>query len=352
MKLQCGKHTGLLGLISLLLFLLGNVSSFGQAVDLRKDIKSILEVYDTEFLSSFYLELNATMPTHFDMEHGRCSATVILTGNENGKYLRLDKNSLDPIKYDHANLYNSYDKQGNFVVNYEKGISIDLEAKDWRIRRDNESVAINSSDQIVSAPLMTSPRLEIFPTGHHDAANLFYRYILGLGRGYSQLIDEVTSASLDTQGITTVRASGSLFSPHGGTWILEIDTRADYLVRKATFTVAGGSAPTLIAQSSTYHEALIPLYEKGTVALSDYVINIELKNYTEIFDEQKARKVKARVTYEKQTATTDSQLAVAGAQTVTADAPAAEDLLPKGATIMNFSSIDSDGMPLMQKVAQ
>lgn len=323
---------------TLIIFLWGLVISlsprgcFGE--DIKSDLKEILAIYDTEFLSSFKLQLEATYPTSMKSTQGRSTAVVTYYGGIKGQYMMLEQVARDPIKYDPDGV-NNYDGQKNFLQRVGTQITVALEPSDWRIRHDGETIAVNTTN-ILAFSKDQVPILERYPVGHPDAANQYYRYLLGLGRGYSQLIDEITSYTVSGQGVITVKANGKLFSPYGGEWTLDIDTKADYLMQKATFIRQGQKSPTFTAKCSGNSGGDIPLHAAGTVSISKYVIDVKLLSYGGAPDEDFAQKAHNRIGYD--TPGTDA----------TAQA-AYMKLFPGGTTVMDFTSVDSDGMPRMLK---
>lgn len=295
------------------------------AISPAGDLKDILENYDHQFLSSFRLELDATLPTHMDTVHGHSQAIIIATSAPHGQHLDLVRSTIDPIQYLKTGSFIGAPSSGTMVLNYDKHLAISLEDQDWRIRRDPESIAVDASSKPTRPAKMIAPRLDIYPKGHQDAANLFYRYILPLGRGYAQLLDRVTDASTDPNGIITVQAEGTLFSPYRGTWNLEVDTRAAYLVRKATFTRQGAPNPGLICEASHLHEGAIPIYEEGSLRLStNYLIQVKLKQYSSTPTDALSLRAKVKDTISSET-------------------------LPESSTIMDFRSIDSDHIPRIMR---
>jgi len=243
-----------------------------------------------------------------------------------GKYMQMERTAIGKIKYDAKDPYNSYDNQGNYYLNYDKTITVSLEDADWRVRRDAQQLVINPVSLLVSVPRSLPARVEIFPAGHQDPANVYYRYVLPLGRGYSQLIDTITSVTLDEAGIATAKATGKLFSPYPGQWTLEIDTQNDFLVRKASFVRNGNTAPGWTCQSVGIYEAPIPLLAEGVASLAeDYMIKVNLRRYSSDCDGSFAAALRDKVRR--------------------------KELLPSGSLMLDFKSIDNDGMPFRSYIA-
>lgn len=302
-----------------------------SAGDPKTDMKDYLTLYDSLFLESFALEVKATMPTHLDGHHGVSQARLRLAGDASGKYLEVLREQIEPIKYNPSDPKGSYDKEKNFVFGYDKLVSVQLGESDWRVRHDAEVRVIAPNGQSAKAPQMAPARLEIYPVGHQDPASLFYRYILGLGRGYSQLIQEVTEVSVDERGLATVKAKGSFFSPHGGTWTLLVDTAADYLVRKASFVLDGTQEPTFTCESVKLHKEPFACLEEGTLTIADYAIKVSLKSF------------------EKPSTPAGAALADP-LKAETASRIKDEAQLPAGSDILDFRLVDGDRMPQIRKV--
>jgi hypothetical protein len=74
------------------------------------------------------------------------------------------------------------------------------------------------------APEMTLPILKAF---------------WGLGRMYTQHLDEITAVAKDESGLLHVTAGGHVDKGNLGTWQLIVDPAAAYLVRKASYVPAG-----------------------------------------------------------------------------------------------------------------
>jgi hypothetical protein len=68
-----------------------------------------------------------------------------------------------------------------------------------------------------------------------------FRAMWVCGRGYTSFLNQIISIENQSQGILRISANGFLFTKATGIWELVIDTNADYMVTKATFTPSAGS---------------------------------------------------------------------------------------------------------------
>lgn len=323
------SNASVLALVAGLLLAAGAFTLNAAAAPGANDLKEILENYDAQFMASLRLELDVVEPTHVETMHGKSRAAVLIASDAAGKRLDRTRTDVDPVKYVKTE-YNQPARDGKggdeFLLCYDRHVAMTQEKGMWRIRHDAESIGLGSDNRITRPTRMVAPNMDLLPGSSQDAANLFYRYILPLGRGYSQLIDKVTALSVNAAGIATVTASGSLFSPYSGVWNLEIDTKAGYLVRKAVFTQNGAKRQGLVCVASGLCAGALPLFTEGALTLGqDFQINVKLKSHSSALDEVRLAKAKLQ------------------------DA-ATSETLPAGATIMDFRSVDGDMMPRVERV--
>lgn len=281
-----------------------------------ENLQQILLAYDEEFLSSFRIHLKASIP-YGDPQPGHFIGDLELTGKTGERFLKLTPAEFGKFIYYHSEDPLSHDDTGNLFVSRDVGQYIALDVNKGIVRYDNEKVAVNSEGQVVSSVRQT-PRIEKYAANANDPGNLFFRYILPLGRGYSQLITHVDSVSTGPGGLMSVRGRGFLFSPDAGRWELEIDTERQYLVRKAVFTQDGGIEPVFVSESEGYYDSDVALGQKGTFGLRHYSISVSLIDYARAFDEALRTEVLGKV-----------------------------GLTPPEAWIMDFNLVDSDGVPLV-----
>jgi len=320
---RCNR--GLMRLGGLICSALFFASLFTRASAQDGAIKDVLEAYDHEFLLSYTLGLVASYPTSaFDMSQGVSTSTVTVTGDGARATLRMERIATEPVFYARNRRPRSYDEHGNYLLAYNERQIISLNETAWKVRTDVGRIAITQADTLASSPTMVPPRIEVYPPGHQDPANLFYRYLLPLGRGYAQLIDEITGVTISELGIASVEARGRLFSRYSGNWHLEIDTTKDYLVRRATFTQDGATTTTFLCESEDYRDADIPLFGRGCFLLTDYEVSVRLMFYS--------------------TESDNGLLARASGEVDDIE------MLPNMTTIMDFNAIDGDGMPLVTRI--
>jgi hypothetical protein len=171
---------------------------------------------------------------------------------------------------------------------------------------------------------LAPPHIAIYPAGHQDAANLYYRYLLPLGRGYAQLIDEITTAAVDNRGFAVVGGRGHLFSPQRGTWHLEIDLNSDCLVRQASFTLDGATSRTFVSTGEGLLKSDISLLQRGRFDLAGYPVSVAVMAYSRKCDREILSTALSRVNNVAE--------------------------LPNLTTIMDFHAVDGDGIPLVARV--
>lgn len=244
----------------------------------------MLEAYDQTFLAGCFLDLEATFPTTaFDRGQGLSTFHVQITSNGGEQAMVLQHVQAERNVYSTNHVTTHYDQGGNYVLAHHKQEFALLGSASWKMRTDMERRTIDPAGKVVNAEAR-KPILEIRPVGNPDAANLLYRYVLPLGRGFSQLLSSVTTVIVDEKSIAYVEARGTLFSANEGTWLLEIDTARDYLVRSAVFTVDGDSISSEVQpmEGGGVLGKDVPVYRQGSFALMpDYVISVSLKSYNQ-----------------------------------------------------------------------
>ena len=216
-----------------------------------QDLQQILSVYDYEFLSSFKIKIQASIP-RWPLGQGYYAAEVELTGNADEQFLKK--------------------------TTVEKGNSP---------REKNRYIALESIRAVVrDDPYDLLPFVNKYPASSGQALAYFFRYVLPLGRGYSQFISHVDSVTPAGPGLITVQAHGFGFSRRPGKWELQVDTAKQYLVTKAAFTRDGASKPTYVSESQGYYDSEVALTERGTFYPAPiYKISVSLVDYARAFDE-------------------------------------------------------------------
>lgn len=119
-----------------------------------------------------------------------------------------------------------------------------------------------------------------------------------MGRGFSDLLDQVVSTETMENGLLKVNATGSFFSPNPGEWEIQVDPQSDYLVREATFTRDGSEdKSTMICDpSGAVSKSDLPLWNRGTLNLtSNYDITVQLTAYSSQMDGDQLGQIKSAV---------------------------------------------------------
>ncbi len=317
-------------LLMFALLILGSMNwvaaqSTPQAGDVGTNLRELLQVYDESLVTDYHLKLQVRMPTQMVVEQGMSTSTVEMSGDAEQQTLKLVRNAIDPVLFEQDTKLGGYDQAGNFLLGYDAGMSISLTGEAWKVRCDQRVVSVDSHNAPARPVLDAAPRIDIYEANNHDAANLYYRYLLALGRGYGQLITQITSVEEVEGGILRVTANGSLFSRYGGEWILSVDTQHDYLVREASFRRAGEAVPGFTAHSQgTTQSGAVALAAFGDAAFSDYPINVRVLDYA-AGPNKELIKIVARQVND----TTD---------------------FPKGTQLMDFTRVNGDGIPRMTHV--
>src|SRR5207249_2671593 len=157
----------------------------------------------------------------------------------------------------------------------------------------------------------------------------------GLGRGYTQLLDQVNSAPQDEFGIAHVNATGTLFSRHQGVWTMDVDTKKDYLIDNAQFVQKGNTIPCFSYKSAGVHDSAIPIYAGGVVTLGkDYQINEQVLSYTPSL---------SQAAIGSAADTTDTVVV----RTVMDNVQ--KEKLSSGGLVMDFRQIDSNRLPGIER---
>jgi len=283
-------------------------------------MEDILQVYDSEFLSSYGLRLLYSAPTSVsDKAQGYSTATVAMVGDEQGQYLVSNRMALSPISFSPGMNPRAYRADGSYLLSTIKTRQILLSPEGCRVRNDGEVFVVSQGNSVL-ASFLGQPLVEAYPSGHQDPANLFYRHLLPLGRGYSQLIHNIEDVQVDDRGLATVRARGVLFSPDLGNWQLEVDLGRSCLVRRAVFEREGTEGPALVVNSEGYWESAVPLAMRGSLRFAgDYAVSVTLTDYPAEPDRAVKESVRNAVNVSPS----------------------------EGALIVDFGSMDGDGVPLV-----
>lgn len=276
-----------------------------------------LVLYDQEFLSSFSVKAEASIPYPMK-DRDSFKANLDLTGADSQQFLRRSTRDLGNPKY-LPQSKDVHDEEGNLLVQQEKESYIVLDQGKGTVRSDSQTVAVSPGGTVKPSSMM-QPCLNKYPVNNDDARNLFYRYLLPLGRGYSGLLSRVDRVIQSSGSAVTVEGVGFCFSPHPGKWVLTVDTRNQYLVTRATFTRDGANSPTLVCQSEGVLGKVIPLGQKGTLTLGGYVISVVATDYARAIDES-----------------------------VKADVLKKVNVAPPEVLLIDYGVIDSDRTPLVVK---
>ena len=233
-------------------------------------ILEALASYDHEFLSGYSLEISIeeTAGEH-SVYKGKTVSTAQISGNGSVQVLARETTAIEGKAQDPAS------EKGGTLSSLRfaplNAVHVCLEDGLCKIRRQNSDLEVAKDGQIQGIKGADGVAIDIVPDSVQSCGYQFYSYLLALGRGYSQLIDSVSSAKTDENGICSVVAEGHFFAPERkGIWNLEIDTANGFLVRKAKFFYAhkgpdwpGGTA----FESSGVSEGDVPLATAGSAVI-------------------------------------------------------------------------------------
>lgn len=118
------------------------------------------------------------------------------------------------------------------------------------------------------------------PPGPLNRLAAFDWLLMGLGRGFSDHLMEVTSITAGEAGLTQIEARGRLFDGEiVGTWTLVVETAAGYLVRAARFVEPDEEEPAFVASSAgTMSDGDLLMAARGRVRLTE--LNAEADSLT------------------------------------------------------------------------
>ncbi len=252
------------------------------AQDMQLPILEMLDAHDQAFFSACSVKLRATFPaTGFDPGQGLVSADITMTSDGTDKVILVERNDPASPLFKADRFDKDYDEAGNYRLTLAKRNFVLLGPDAWKRRVDFRTLEITPQNSVtrISAD---SPLIEVTPVNHPDSANLFYRYVLPLGRGFSGLLTEITGVEEQESGMVRVTARGTSFSPAQGLWELEVDLTRGCLVTQAFFQVDGGGSTsrTQAGEEATAVGPELPVLDRGTFFLaSDYAISIEVLEY-------------------------------------------------------------------------
>ncbi len=264
--------------------LLLSIVVFQGAQAQNSNILETLTVYDNAWLASLKMELVATYPTTaFDKDQGFCTASVKMSSDGDQQAFVINQLGMDPVHFSGDRRSADYTESGDYTLTYAKRIMVHFGSDSSKIRIDNERKKISAKDNSIETSA-GSPFIEVHPKNHYDSKNRMFRFLLPLGRGFSELLDEVTEVTTSEEGLLYLTARGNLFSPNSGQWFLEIDPERDYLVRAATFSHPGSSHKSSFKgdiQSGMSARTELPIWNAGSSALIEgYEIDVQLIGYT------------------------------------------------------------------------
>jgi hypothetical protein len=280
-----------------------------------------LVAFDQAFLSGINLTLEATHPTTgFDISQGYCTSIVRITGD--GTQLAMDcrQIKMNSPRFAANRLEPDYEEDGNYVVNFTKNLSVYLGPDSWKTRIDQERQAVDPANAVVRAT-PASPLFEVRTVGHQDPKNRVFRYLLPLGRGFSDLLEKITSSTPLEDGLLRITATGSLFSPNMGEWEIVLDPQSDYLIQSATFTREGSDTKATVVCDTMggQFDGGLSLWNKGAFQLaSNYDISVQLIAFSDKTDGNLLGQIEQ------------------AAQTI-----------QENATLIDFGVLDANGKPLV-----
>ncbi|NUN97349.1 MAG: hypothetical protein HUU16_14385 [Candidatus Omnitrophica bacterium] len=293
------------------------------AQDQALPIREMLDAFDQAFFSSCTVRLRATLPaTAFDLSQGLIDADVVMSADGAEQALFVERHEIANPVFNANEIRRTNDQGENYEVSLEKRSFVLLARDAWSRRADFQTLSITPQSSLAGISV-SRPLVEVRPVRHPDAANLFYRYVLQLGRGYSGLLSEVTTVEEQPDGTVRVEGRGTLFSPHVGAWELIVDLTQGCLVTSASFKRDDGAEKSLIGgeDGAEIVGTELPILSKGTFHLApDYPITVEVQEYTR-----------------------------SASPTLIADVRQAVGSPGGNFTLLDFSNVDGAGAPLVVK---
>ena len=199
-------------------------------------IIDILQAFDHEFQTSYEIKMNVGMrfPVKFD---GITTSTVTLLSNGPKRGLISELKQMSSHSYRDNQENKRYDEDGNYKIFRQARRVISLDSEDYCKERIETNVYFVDQENQIKRTKSMKPSISMYPPSHNIPSTFYYQRALPLGRGYSQLLNDVLIVKEIGDEILYVEATGSNFGLVDGTWELEIDTEKDYLVKKALFRV-------------------------------------------------------------------------------------------------------------------
>jgi len=291
---KCKMHNACRG--SLWLLMVASVLSlFILCPVYCQDVKQILEAYDYEFLSKYVLEMECydDINLYAGATPEYATRSVRMTGNDINQFAIIKLLQSPAFSFHEGEKSTRYDEQGNYQALLPWASILMLNNDYWKQCDLIHSAAINDGGVIVSQK--TEPIRSIYKPGSEAPDMNYYKYILPLGRGFSQRIDKIEDVNLTSDGVAIVKARGHHFFDQDkpwrfGNWRFEVDTKNKYLVRNAVFvTDELGQVTTYRSGTAIYNGVEnLPLYENGATYTGDesnFFLRVHLRSFKAEYDD-------------------------------------------------------------------
>jgi hypothetical protein len=308
-----------------LMVLLSCASTAAFCQSMEEAVLANLRGYDQVFLAGYTLDLTARKPTGIDDRLGYSTATINLSSDGVRQALRESVSASDALPYLEESGIGGRTANDEFIVAVLKETLLYIGPESGKIRRNPTTRLIRKDGSEAAPPRAADTMIEVHSPDSRDLLNLYQRHILAVGRGFSLMISEVTGVESGEAGRLIVKGRGTLFSEAEGEWTLVIDTGNDYLVESSTFTRSSAKRVDFSSTSRDPMGTELKLFGRGTFSFSDHRVDLRVNDYG---------------------LSEDARLL----DTVDAGINDTGDYTGR-TTIMDFRSIDSEGVPAIRRVS-
>jgi hypothetical protein len=248
--------------ISLTITLMGWITVESRAEDTPAAVFEKMKSYDKVYTASLTVRGTVIQPPPFNAPNDpRLKNELVFT--RSGRRQALIQTGIDlPLKYKPKKVVPGkenhpegadgipYDKDGNAVLAYLTGETLSFE--------DDRSAALSVSTAFVVGPGDKVSRAvdnRTITFYNHDAPNLMpsiQTLLWALGRGFTPYLDEIKDVRQEEDGTLTVSGPGSFDTrQYRGRWVLVVDPKAQYLVRRAEFFAPAEAKDPFLVASNT-----------------------------------------------------------------------------------------------------
>lgn len=241
-----------------------------------EDALQLLRAYDEEFLSSYTVCFREDFPrATASIFQDRATWTATAYG-QSGKHILIDKRPSAVLGHQEISKeIVTGDEWFDHSKNPSERVAVSPIGLYMLIENDR-IVSVNGFETVVasgrngrivsaSGEQETSMLQEVLPYDENHE-QLYFDFIRTLGRGYTWLLGDAVSCTVDSDGIMTLDV---LTAEHAQTWTthwqLTIDTQNAYLVTNATSWYEAKTVQEFSSDGKVWQgQKVLPLLEKGT----------------------------------------------------------------------------------------